>query len=102
MMTDTKPDLPLALVSTDITRLPSSTSRLMEARPRLLGISGGAMAILNKTPLPRGRPIIHGRETKTARAQRREVREILRALKKRLPDNHAETTEAALLPPIRI
>ena len=39
------------------------------------------MAILNKTPRPRGRPIIHGRETKTARAQRREVREILRALK---------------------
>ena len=58
------------------------------------------MAILNKTPLPRGRPIIHGRETKTARAQRREIREILRALKKRLPDDHAETTEAALLPPI--
>jgi len=54
------------------------------------------MVILNKTPRPRGRPVIHGRETKTARAQRREVREILRALKQpiRFPDDHAATTEA--------
>ena len=35
----------------------------------------------SKTTRPRGRPIIHGRETKKARALRREVREILRALR---------------------
>ena len=35
----------------------------------------------SKTTRPRGRPIIHGKETKKARALRREVREILRALR---------------------
>lgn len=39
------------------------------------------MAIKNKSQRPRGRPIIHGRETKAARAQRREVRALIRALR---------------------
>ena len=52
------------------------------ARPDQRGadgdLEGGLMAIPPKAK--RGRPIVHGRETKIARAQRREVRALIRML----------------------